>query len=77
MTSHELPVKVAINSWRLVMDRADTIFSGLTEEQLLGKWHRERTGSSICGDISLPFTTECFRFWAWDPVCTRTWMPYS
>jgi hypothetical protein len=35
MTSHELPVKVAINSWRLVMDRADTIFSGLTEEQLL------------------------------------------
>ena len=35
MTSHELPVKVAINSWRLVVDRADKIFSGLTEEQLL------------------------------------------
>jgi len=35
MTSHELPVKVAINSWRLVVDRADKIFSGLAEEQLL------------------------------------------
>ena len=35
MTSHELPVKVAINSWQLVMDRADAIFSGLTQEQLL------------------------------------------
>lgn len=35
MTSHELPVKVAINSWRLALDRADKIFSGLTEEQLL------------------------------------------
>ena len=35
MTPHELPVKVAINSWRLVVDRADSIFSGLTEEQLL------------------------------------------
>jgi hypothetical protein len=34
MTSHELPVKVAISSWRLVVDRADKIFSGLTEEQL-------------------------------------------
>jgi|SRR5579872_383422 len=35
MTFHELPMKVAINSWRLVMDTADTIFSGLTQEQLL------------------------------------------
>jgi hypothetical protein len=35
MTSHELPVKVAINSWRLVVDRADNVFSGLTGEQLL------------------------------------------
>jgi hypothetical protein len=35
MTSHELPVKVAINSWRLVMERADKIFSSLTEDQLL------------------------------------------
>ena len=34
MTSHELPVKVAINSWRLTVDRADKIFSSLTEEQL-------------------------------------------
>ena len=34
MTSHELPVKVAINAWRLAVDRADKIFSGLTEEQL-------------------------------------------
>ena len=34
MTSHELPVKVAINSWRLVVERADKIFSGLTEEQI-------------------------------------------
>jgi hypothetical protein len=36
MTSHELPVKVAINSWRLVVERADKIFSSLTEDQLLG-----------------------------------------
>ncbi len=36
MTSHELPVKVAINSWRLVVERADKMFSGLTEDQLLG-----------------------------------------
>jgi len=35
MTSHELPVKVAINSWRLVVGRADEIFSRLTEDQLL------------------------------------------
>ena len=37
MTSHELPVKVAINSWRLVVERADKIFSRLTEDQLLGE----------------------------------------
>src|SRR5580692_9138595 len=35
MTSHELPVKVALNSWGLVLDRADKIFSRLTEDQLL------------------------------------------
>jgi hypothetical protein len=35
MTSHELPLKVAINSWRLVVERADEIFSRLTEDQLL------------------------------------------
>jgi len=37
MTSHELPVKVAINSWRLVVERADKIFSRLTEDQLLSE----------------------------------------
>ena len=35
MTSHELPVKVPINSWRLVVERADKIFSRLTEDELL------------------------------------------
>jgi hypothetical protein len=35
MTSQQLFVKVAINSWRLVVERADKIFSNLTEEQLL------------------------------------------
>src|ERR1700758_2238371 len=35
MTSHELPVKVAINSWRLVLERADKMFSKMTDEQLL------------------------------------------
>ena len=35
MTSHELPVKVAINSWRLAAERADKIFSRLTPDQLL------------------------------------------
>jgi hypothetical protein len=37
MTSHELAVKVAINSWRLVVERADKIFSRLTEDQILGE----------------------------------------
>src|SRR5260370_38149229 len=35
MTSQQLSVKVAINSWRLVLERTDKIFSNLTEEQLL------------------------------------------
>jgi hypothetical protein len=35
MTSQQLSVKVAINSWRLVLERADKIFSNLTEDQLL------------------------------------------
>jgi hypothetical protein len=35
MTSHKLSVQVAINSWRLVVERANKIFSGLTEDQLL------------------------------------------
>jgi len=30
-------VKVATNSWRLVVERADKMFSGLTEDQLLGE----------------------------------------
>src|SRR5579864_3324148 len=37
MTSQELSVKVATNSWRLVVERADKMFSGLTEDQLLGE----------------------------------------
>jgi uncharacterized damage-inducible protein DinB len=37
MKSHELPVKVAISSWRLVVERADKIFSGLTEAELLAE----------------------------------------
>ena len=37
MTSHELPVKVAINSWRLVLERADKTFSQLTADQFLGE----------------------------------------
>jgi len=35
MTSQQLSVKVAINSWRLVLERTDKMFSNLTEEQLL------------------------------------------
>ena len=37
MTSHELPVKVAINSWRLAVERADKAFSLLTHDQLLAE----------------------------------------
>lgn len=37
MTSHELPVKVAINSWRLVVERANTIFSQLQPDQFLAE----------------------------------------
>ena len=37
MTSHELPVKVAINSWRLVLERADKTFSQLTADRFLGE----------------------------------------
>lgn len=35
MTSQQLSVKVALNSWNLVLERADKIFSNLTEDQLL------------------------------------------
>jgi hypothetical protein len=35
MTSQQLSVKVAINSWRLGVERTDKIFSNLTEDQLL------------------------------------------
>lgn len=35
MTSHELPVRVAINSWRLTVERADKIFSQLSPDQFL------------------------------------------
>ena len=35
MTSLQLSVKVALNSWNLVVERADKIFSNLTEDQLL------------------------------------------
>lgn len=37
MTSHELPVKVAIQSWRLAVERADKMFSQLTDDQLLAE----------------------------------------
>jgi hypothetical protein len=35
MTSQQLPISVAINSWKLLAERADKVFSNLTEEQLL------------------------------------------
>src|SRR6202790_2064697 len=35
MTSHKLSAQVAINSWRLVVERANKIFSSLTEDELL------------------------------------------
>src|SRR5713226_4428135 len=35
MTSHKLSVQVAINSWRLAVERANKIFSSLTEDGLL------------------------------------------
>jgi uncharacterized damage-inducible protein DinB len=35
VTSHELSVKVAINSWRLVLERANKALLNLTEDQLL------------------------------------------
>lgn len=35
MTSHDLSVQVAINSWRLVLERANKAFSNLTDDQLL------------------------------------------
>ena len=35
MTSHKLSVQVAINSWRLVVERANKIFASLTEDELL------------------------------------------
>jgi uncharacterized damage-inducible protein DinB len=35
MTSHKLSIQVAINSWRLVAERANKIFSSLTEDELL------------------------------------------
>jgi uncharacterized damage-inducible protein DinB len=35
VTSHELSVQVAINSWRLVLERANKTLSNLSEDQLL------------------------------------------
>src|SRR5271156_1852919 len=35
VTSHELSVQVAINSWRLVLERANKAFSSLMDDQLL------------------------------------------
>ena len=35
MTSQKLSVRVAINSWRLVMERANKMLSNLTDDQLL------------------------------------------
>jgi len=35
MTSNKLSLQVAINSWRLVVERASKIFSNLTDDQLL------------------------------------------
>src|ERR1700686_3092380 len=35
MTSHKLSVQVAINSWRLAVERANKIFSSLTEDEPL------------------------------------------
>jgi len=34
MTSHKLSVQVAINSWRLVVERANKTLSNLPEDQL-------------------------------------------
>jgi hypothetical protein len=35
MTTHKLSVQVAINSWRLAVERANNIFSSLTEDEIL------------------------------------------
>jgi DinB superfamily len=35
MTSHKLSVQVASNSWRLVVERANKMFSSLTDDELL------------------------------------------
>ena len=35
MTSNRLSVQVAINSWRLVVERTNKIFSSLTQDELL------------------------------------------
>lgn len=35
MTTHQLSVQVAINSWRLVMERVNKALSNLTDDQLL------------------------------------------
>ncbi len=37
MTSQQLSVRVAINSWKLVVERADKVFSNLSDSQLLKK----------------------------------------
>ncbi len=37
MTSQKLSVQVAINSWRLVVERANKIFSNRTEDEFLKK----------------------------------------
>jgi hypothetical protein len=62
MTSHKLSVQVAINSWRLVVERANKIFSGLTEDQLLKEVAPGRNRLIYLWGTSLPSTTPCPRF---------------
>jgi len=70
MTSHQLSVKVALNSWRLGVERADKIFSNLAEDQLLKEVAPGRNRLIyLWGHLTL-FMTRCFRFWAWDSGCT-------
>src|SRR5258708_30441436 len=67
MTSQQLSVKVAINSWRLVLERTDKIFSNLTEDQLLKEVAPGKNRLIYLWGISTAVNNRLFRFLGLDP----------
>jgi hypothetical protein len=64
MTSQQLSVNVAVNSWRLGVERADKIFSNLAEDQLLREVAPGKNRLIYLWGHLTAIHDGCFRFWA-------------